>query len=278
MIKFKGINWYYYQGALLPQVPPHFEVYLTQKEEKELLKESRALFLRYTNEWDREDGAFWYVIKDTDENLNDYSSKKRYDIKKGLKNCIVKKVSGKEIALYGYDVYVNAFENYNTDLKKISKNDFYKNYINNKEYDFFAVYEKIEDKKEGKMIGYSQNKIDSTMVHYSSIKFHPNYQYLYPSYALFFEMNRYYLNENNFLYVSDGAKSIAHDTNIQGYLISKFNFRKAYVKLNIAYRWDIAFIVKLIYPFRRYISKLKYPLIKKILVILNQEKIKRSFV
>jgi len=64
VIEYKGIKWYYYQGALLPRVPSHYEINLTPKEQKELLKRSKALFLRYTNEWDRDGGEFWYVIKD----------------------------------------------------------------------------------------------------------------------------------------------------------------------------------------------------------------------
>ena len=40
-----------------------------------------------------------------------------------------------------------------------------------------------------------------------------------------------YLNENNFRYVNDGAKSMSHDTNIQEFLIKKFKFRKAYCQL-----------------------------------------------
>lgn len=277
MIEFKGIKWYKYHGALLPRTPPHYEIFLTDKEEKELLEKSKAFFLRYTNEWDREESDFWYVIKDKDENLDDYNSKKRYDINKGLKNCIVRKVSNKDIALDAYPIYSNAFESYKTNSIKISKDNFYQNYLNNKEDEFFAVYEKLEDEEEGKMIGYSQNKIEDNMVHYSSIKFHPDYQYLYTSYALFFQMNKYYLNKNQFLYVSDGAKSMSHDTNIQGYLISKFNFRKAYVKLNIAYRWDIGMMVKILYPFRRLFNNHKHSYLHKISILLQQEEIRRSF-
>ena len=111
-------------------------------------------------------------------------------------------------------------------------------------YDFWAVYD-----LEGVLIAYSQNLIENNSINYSTIKFHPKYLKLYPSYALFFEMNQYYLNENNFLYVNDGARSISHDTNIQTFLIDKFIFRKAYCKLHIVYRRDIALAVKVLYLF-----------------------------
>ena len=53
----------------------------------------------------------------------------------------------------------------------------------------------------------------------------------------------------NFLYVNDGARSISHHTNIQTFLIDKFKFRRAFVKLHIVYRWDIGLAIKILYPF-----------------------------
>jgi hypothetical protein len=90
-------------------------------------------------------------------------------------------------------------------------------------------------------------------------------------------MNRYYINEQKFLYVNDGARSISHDTNIQNFLIDKFHFRKAYCKLNIIYRWDIGLIITILYPFRKITTKSGNSLFKKIAVLLRQEEIRRSF-
>ncbi len=101
MIEFKNIKWYLYQGALLSRTASHQEVFLTKDESKELLKKSGAYFLRYTNEWDRESGEFWYVIKDEKEGLENYKSKLRYQIKKGLKQCLVEKVDSSIIAKNG---------------------------------------------------------------------------------------------------------------------------------------------------------------------------------
>ena len=127
------------------------------------------------------------------------------------------------------------------------------------------------------MIAYSQNYIEENSVNYATIKFHPEYLKLYPSYALFFIMNQYYLNEKNFLYVNDGAKSISHDTNIQTFLIDKFKFRKAYCKLHVIYRWDIGLAVKLLYLFKLFIPRVNHKVFNKIRVLLNQEEIRKSF-
>ena len=118
---------------------------------------------------------------------------------------------------------------------------------------------------------------NGSVVNYSVIKLHPDYLKGYPSYALIYEMNRYYLNEKNVLYVHDGARSLGHETNIHDWLIKKFRFRKAYAKLHVIYRKDIFFLVKVLYSFQSLFYKLetKIPLVKKIAILLRHEDIKR---
>ena len=78
------------------------------------------------------------------------------------------------------------------------------------------------------MIGYIRIGIVNDYCDYSTTKFHPDYLKLRPSEALICTMNQHYLNERNFRYVNDGARSYFYKTNIQSYLIQKFKFRKAY--------------------------------------------------
>ena len=114
MIKYKGVLWKYYQSALIPATLPHVEINLNQIEARELLKISGAYFLRWTNEWDRKEGEFWYVIKDEKEDLSNYKSKVRNQIKKSLKNCRVEMVDSRIIVENGYEVYSSAFNRYKT--------------------------------------------------------------------------------------------------------------------------------------------------------------------
>lgn len=273
MIQFKNIVWKYYHGALLPRTAPHIKIELNKEEEKELLKLSKAYFLRYTSDWDKEEQRhFWYVIKDHKENLEQYKSKIRNQIKRGLKNCVVKKVFKEEIANHGYEVYKSAVNSYHTNVTSLDRETFQSQVLSCGNHDFWAVYT-----LDGTFIAYSQNVIENNSINYSTIKFHPEYLKLYPSYALFFVMNQYYLNEKNFSYVNDGARSISHDTNIQTFLMDKFKFRKAYCKLHIVYRWDIGLAVKVLYLFRSLISKVNSKMFKKISVLLTQEEIRRSF-
>lgn len=271
---YKNIAWKYYQGVLVPEVAPHIKIDLSKKEEQKLLKLSKAYFLRYVSDWDSaEPSQFWYIIKDNFEALDELSSNTKSKVRRGLKHCVVKKVNQEVIVNKGYDVYSQAFKKYNTYIKPMDKESFTQSILNSCNCDFWAVYKKDENK----MIAYSQNFLEDNSVNYATIKFHPDYLKLYSSYALFYEMNCYYLADKNFLYVNDGARSISHDTNIQDFLMQKFKFRKAYCKLHIIYRWDIGVIVKVLYPLRGFIKRINNKVLNKISVLLMQEEIRRSF-
>jgi len=274
MINFTKIKWNNYHGALLPDLTPDIEISLSKKEADKLLSKQKALFLRYTSEWDSgQKRSFWFVVKDSFHGMSELSGNTRSKLRRGWKYFDVRKVTIEEIVRNGYEVYKHAFSRYNTHLKPVSKQKFYENTMNSIDYDFFAVYEK----KSQKMVAYSSNKIINDVCNYTTIKFHPNYLKYYSGYVLIYEMNKYYLQERKFKYIHDGARSIVHDTNIHDFLIDKFKFRKAYCQLNIFYRWDIQLAVRLLYPFRAILNKKTSSIMKKISAVLKQEEIRRSF-
>ncbi len=174
---------------------------------------------------------------------------------------------------FGYNSYASAFKNYNTFLIPLSEEDFIRSLMSlGKEWEFWGIYN-----LSGLMIGYSQNRIIEDYCDYSVMKFHPDHLKSRPSEALIYTMNKHYLNERNFRYVNDGARSISHQTNIQSFLIDKFKFRKAYCRLNIVYSKRVQFLLSIIYPFRSLISHLNFGPIVKLNILIKQEKIRRSY-
>lgn len=264
-------NWRKYNGALIPKTPPHIEVDTTNIEK--IIKRENVFFARWTSNFDQtEPSDFWYVICDEKLDLSDYSRNTRNQIRRGLRNCEVLKINKQTVSNEGFNSYASAFSKYNTHLEAKSEEEFRAEIeMLSDEWEFWGIY------NNSIMIGYSQNKVIGDYCDYSTIKFHPNYLNLYPSYALFYTMNQYYLNENSFRYVNDGARSISHQTNIQSFLIQKFKFRKAYCKLNIIYSLRIKLLLSVIYPMRFLISLLKFGPFIKINILINQEKIRRSY-
>ncbi len=109
------------------------------------------------------------------------------------------------------------------------------------------------------------NEVTSESCEYRTMKAIPAYQKLYAYYGLIYEMNRYYLEERGLKYVNDGGRSLTNHSNIQPFLIEKFNFRKAYCHIEIHYRWWLKVVIKTLYPFR------DLSLLRKIKPLLNME-------
>jgi len=271
-------NWKKYNGALIPDQPPHLEIDDSDCLIKKKISANNAFFARWTTDFDcSEETEFWYVICDEFQPVESLSKNTRNNVRRGLKRCDVKKVKCQYIIENCYSIYKNAFDNYNGHLSPISEEEFkeeYSTYVDEKIWDFWVVYEK----ETNKIIAYTRNKIEYNQCELCTTKFHPEFlRKFYPSEALFYTMNQYYLKERNFKYVNDGARSISHETNIQYFLIQKFKFRKAYCKLNIIYNSRIGFLVKLLYSFRLPLKLLNFGSFIKLNILLNQEKIIRSY-
>jgi len=126
------------------------------------------------------------------------------------------------------------------------------------------------------MAAFSENLVRDGACFYDTIWFEPESLKRYAGYALFYEMNKHYLNERDLRYVSDGARNISHQTNIHDFLEKKFGFRRAYARLRVVYFPGVGIAVRALYPFRRWFSRRSGGLLQKISVLLEQERIRRS--
>jgi len=273
MIEHKGISWRKYQGALIPDIDDQ-PIVVTEEDARELLKKSGAYLLRWISDFDtKHETDFWYVIKDSSPDLDKLSSNTRSKVRRGLKNCNIKKVKASFIAENAYQVYSRAYERYEAGQTPIEERSFSDDIMKTDPdvWDFWAVFDRNDE-----IVAYSQNRRVGNHCIYTTIKFVPEALKLYSSYALFYEMNNYYLNILHLAYVNDGARCIHHQTNIQGYLIDKFHFRKAYSVLHIAYRADIGILLALLYPFRSMIREFQSTFMKRLSSLLLQEQIRRN--
>ena len=262
-------NWRKYNGAIIPLQPPHVEVQESINEIQQIIEDANVLFARWISDFDcKKDSDFWYIINDTPMSMQDYSKNTRNQIRKGIKNFKINIIDRSIIEEEGYDIYTKSFKSNNTLFKMKSKEFFLKELVG--EWEFWGVY--FEDT----LIGYSQNKVTRDYCDYSTIKIEPSYRGRYPSYALFFLMNKYYLNEKKLTYVSDGARSMVHKSNIQDFLIKKFKFRKAFCFLHVLYSPKIKILINILYPFRNVFWKINLSFFQKIAVVLTQEEIIRK--
>ena len=267
------VIWKKYNGALIPDQPPHIRMTDSQKYIGKLVKSKNAFFARWTTEFDKKLMTnFWFVINDRPLDINDYSSNTRSKIRRGLKNLDVKKIKKSELISKGYTTYKEAFKRYKNLLPQMNKSEFKAHILGlDKTWDIWGVFH-----KDGGLIAYSQNQIRDNQCTYSIIKFHVDYLRYYPSYALYYTMNKYYLKEMQLNYVNEGTRSILHETNVQEFIIDKFKFRKAYCILNIHYHPLVRVIIWLLFPFRDVMLKFKKGILHKMAVVLKQEEIRRN--
>jgi len=264
-------KWRKYNGALIPALPPHFNVDASNI--KQNIKDTSSYFARWSSNFDCDvETDFWYIICDKFLPMESLSRNTRSKIRRGLKACSIRLVSKSVIIDEGFACYKAAVLNYNTTLNLKTESEFRNDILELEgSWDFWAVFH------ENRMIGYSQNWLMEDSCDYSTIKLHPDFLSLYSSYVLFFTMNKYYLDELKFKYVNDGARNLLHKTNIQNFLITKFGFRKAYCILHLKYSTTFKLLVTFIYPFRFVFYAFNNRFATKINSILLQEKIRKSF-
>lgn len=266
--------WRKYNGAIIPNSPPHLLVQEKAGMIRKRVISTFSFFARWVSDFDcKKVTNFWYVINDTPLEINDYSSNTRSKIRRGLKNFDVKKVKKDEILKNGYKTYKEAYKRYKTTMRPFTKQKFLEHIKSlSKEWEFWGVY----TKDNGILVAYSENRVINNQCNYSTIKFHADYLKNYVSYALYFTMNKYYLNEKRIKYVNEGTRSILHQTNVQSFLIDKFKFRKAYCKLHILYHPFVVVFVKILFPFRRFLIQFNFSFFQKVGVVLKQEELRRD--
>lgn len=272
--KHKGYFWRKHQGAIIPLTMPHVEIKLSEKEAREMIKEHKAFFVRWDTDFDlKKEGEWWHIIKDGEEDIDSYNSKMRSQIRRGGRHYDVRVCSREVILLKGHQVYCEAYKRYHTFEEEYSKEKFNQAIKELPEdTEFWGAY----DKRNNELIAFSENFVSDNACFYLTMWLTPESLKNYSSYILFHEMNKHYLNDRKMHYVSDGARSISHDTNIHEFLISKFAFRKAYCNLHVIYHPIIGFFVKLLYPFRTLFKSSKISIFQKISVLLSQHEILNS--
>ena len=263
---YKGILWRIYNRMAVPIGPAKLDYTIPKADTNFILRELPAASLvRFTDGLmsKKENNSWYVVICDKFIDLGQLNAKNRSEINRGLRNCKVEKVAADIIANQGYDVFISAFERYKGIKKpRIKRAEFKEKILLTKEFtdiiDYWGTFHN------NKLIGYCVNYLyDNIEVNYSTVKFNPEFLRLYPSYALFYEMNKYYLKDNFFEYANDGFRSIMHQSNIQQFLIDKFGFKKAYTNLFVIYRpylRNLIFLTKPIQNIAKYVSPQFYAL------------------
>jgi hypothetical protein len=264
-----GIQWRPYLGSLIPASTIPTFIDINKAEKKELLTKSKAFLIRYSSKPSNQETPWWWIVCD-EYDIAKVSRNTRNQIKRGYKKCSVHRISARYLAEFGYECYRNAFRRYNN-VKYMKCNEFKEKILQLIGYE--NIFEHWGVFIKNKLVGYVECIIESEKgVSTSVIKYDPDYLVYYSSYAMMDTLLSYYVNKKG-LPLSNGNRSISHDTNIQDFLL-KFGFNRKYCHLNIHYRRSIKLAIQLMYPLRKKIRLSKK--MNKLSTILFQEELRKA--
>jgi len=270
VLDIKGLPWMKYHGALIPAAAMPVYVDLACDEADLIVKKSKALFLRYTT-GPMTTPTNWWNIVCRHYDFNSVSSNTRSKIRRGTRRLEIEQVSPDWLCRQGYECHVKCYQRYKHALPK-SKKEFESFLHSLREQSIFNVW---ACSKKGELLGYIICLVESNGVFMHTIDITPAGLHDYAAYAMIHRILEYYVNEKG-LPVSNGSRSIAHETDMQDFL-RKLGFEREYAELHIIYRPDIKLIVSLLYPFRNILKFMnRIPLINKVSSVLFQEEIARK--
>ena len=245
---------------------PDKEPQLTDSQCKTLLKKG-GLMVRNTFDFDcAEKTDFWYVVKDSFGGMEEHSQNERKKLRHAFRSFNYKLVDNELLRGKAYPILKATYDDYQMSDRNMSESVFngYLDYCDKNNFDYWGVF----DKKNGEFVGFCTVHVWDCSCEYGLIGFDPKYKHnaSYPYYGFFYKMNEYYLQAKKFGFVVDGARSITEHSNVQPFLEKNFNFRKAYCKLRIRYKWWFGVIVKVLLPFRKIIGN------RNVRAVLNMHK------
>lgn len=204
-------------------------------------------------------------------------AKRRYEINKGKKSFEVKVIDPGEYKEELYSVQVDAFSAYPEKYRpSVDKQDFLLNIDNWRVFTILGCFYR----ETGELTGYALLAEESeSYIDFKSMRTIPAYEKYSVNAALVEGVLRHY---DGFLrdggYICDGSRSINHETAFQEYLEKYFGFRKAYCKLHMVYNPKVKWIIKLLYPIRRFLMKLdRIGKIHQLNSVLRMEEIAREY-
>ncbi|MHA8051680.1 hypothetical protein V7S79_11270 [Aquirufa sp. ROCK-SH2] len=241
---------------------------------KTFLDKEGLYFASYTSQFDQKvPSDFWYIINDQLLNLDDYPTKVRNEIRQSLKRCQLILINPLDYWDILFKIYQTTIDSYSHYSYKFKYDQFKETIMSNIAFtDIWLISD-----ADNLPIGYGHIIRKSNYVDLFDIKIDPSKLKNMPVFGLLYELNRHYLSQSQFGFISDGRRSLFHDTNFQGFLEKKFLYRKAYCDLHIIYSSRIAFIMPILRIFRPILYKLPaWEPFRKLQLLINYDRIAKS--
>ena len=276
-------DWKYYNHGVVSSKAPHEIPNLSPIEDGSIwhIDGKHPLMVRYTTDWDcGYDTGWWYCIKDTPFDISALKTKRRYEITKALRFFEVKEINPVNYCDAMANVQKLAYSAYPPKYRPVFNSEVFKQNIeimskgiDNGKLKVFGAF----CKQTNVLAGYSCVNINSSYLAFSYQRAIPAFEKNNVNAALVYGILETFGNvlSKNY-YISDGSRSINHETHFQDYLEKYFGFRKCYCKLHTNYPLGVKALISLIFPLRNCIHYFSsFSSLHKISAILKMEEIAR---
>lgn len=273
-------EWKYYNHALIPTCAPHEEPDLSKIKNNSIWKiekEKHPLLVRWTENFDSTSPLeWWYIIKDTPFDINELKAKRRYEINKGNRYFKVIHIEPEKYKEELYRVITAAFLDYPEKYRpSIDKERIFlemESWLD--EYEVLGAFFKETET----LCGYALIKVHEEYADMEVVKTDPAFEKYAINAAIGYKIVMIFHEKlGKGFYLCNGARNISHETAYPDYLEKYFNFRKAYCRLYIKYKWYLRLAVNILFPFRNALKIIdRISLIHNVVSILKMEEISRK--
>jgi len=270
----KKLTWRYYNHALIPNCAPHEEADVESLKNRtvwQAFKPKRPLFACWTSHFDCEyETDWWYCILDKPFDISAIKSDYRRKINHAIKNFDVCMIDVKLYAEQMFNVHKSAWKTYNKTGKFDTEQERFCDEVKKWKDIVFGAF----DKESELLVAYYRVKLNFTHIDLVTIKSNPAFEKKRVNLAIMFFVHDYFSKDiEQGKYLCGGSRNIYHKTNVHEFREKYFGFRKAYTHLHIQYAPFMAPLIKLLYPFRKIISKLPFTVANQISGVLLMEEI-----
>jgi hypothetical protein len=222
-----GITWARYRSALMPADPTLPFVQVEPDKVRHLLRRISAPFARWSTDPSSEPTEWWHTVCSQYSHA-ELSSNTRSKVNRGLKRNVVRPVTPVWLAANGYSCYAESFRRYGG--AKPAPAGIWRSDLEAQRDAPVEVWGVFDD---GQLGGYAWVVVDERRAALSSVKLDPRILPGYGSYALLSVLLEELVAVRG-VSIQNGARAIAHETEMQDFLL-KFGFERKYGRLEVVY-------------------------------------------
>ncbi len=225
-----GAPWSLQNRVLEPIHMPHTLQNIDRKKVREALADNNALLAYWSDQWNSSESEWWWTICDNPdydvENIE--NARGRRGVRKGLKYCSVHRLEPDKYVKLTYDIFIRNIKSYGSS-RFPSFNQYAEDILKKSKYDGYELWGAFVDNK---IAAFASCVVLDNALILGSTKSNPDLHSYSPNNALFYKITKHYLCERGVKYVSNGSRTLLHDTSINEFLI-RMGYRRNYCRLNI---------------------------------------------